>query len=777
MADFLHPDPYSLSQYGSAATQPMLFPNYGLGPLGEPLAALAANFMGGQPIGWNNTNNLYMSFAARQALNQHNARMSELGRADSQHVVGAVQAAARLGDIRLSPQVLDELRRNSSGITGFVASNFLGTDEGARIYDTLMGGRSSAALGKFVSDYGRYALDSGTGRVGLSDASFKRVTAALSAEYGGQNRFTRGGGLSLGEVGELTRELGSRGFLGAGKDEASQLAGIKRALDDKIKAVVALKEVFGAAGEPNAPLPKLLNALEAMTGGSQQFNGGRLESIVRNLKTASETSGVGLQQVSALLEMNSKMLSSAGINSAFAAPITERQMLTHLALAQTGALQTPAWGLLSQSQLAGLQAAQETRAVGSASANLLGAVARLRAQGQKMGQGGDADLLLAFASESQAGRLGPASARLAGMDTAQQTALLAGAFGMSAQSASAELRYRDANAEFVYNTNAQAHVAGMQALEFGRKTRGQTSARISGLLTERGMSSAAAGRLSGGLSERLYETLLGMDNVTRNDAAKREGILAKVAETHLRTTGGQEAAGVAGNSAVMTQLGSQFYNELNEVFRATNGVSLNNFLTINSPEVRAAREANAQRNKVLNTLQSSFAGANMSPGMRVADALLSYSSDASQSGLETVFKALNIRSTTADAADTKKVLGTLMENRRQLYDQYFDTGGSLRAGVTKDEAAAGLKKGMAAINQQLDSWVGDNKDRQALVAEILRRQQADGGAEKNTTLQLAVENMTIRTAGGREIELNKGESEPTEAKSRESVDGNEVKTP
>lgn len=753
-----------------------------MGPLGQTLGSALSQRLGGLPLGWNNPNNVYNSYAVQRSLAEHNQRMAMLGKNDGSIFADATRAVMRAANIKASPLLMKELTDFGGQTFGMAANMFLGSDEGARLYDQMTLGRGQGALGKFINDYGRFAYDQRTGSYGLSKETFERITGSIDRDFGGDKRSTRAAGLSTGELGELVRELGTRGFLGGdpgGKTGeagiSEQITKIKRALDDKVKAVAALKEVFGAAGEPNAPIPKLLNALEAMTGGSQQLSGQKMESIVRGLKTASDSSGIGLQQVSAFLEMNSKLLSAAGINSAFAAPITERQMLTHSALAQTGALGTPSWGLLSQTQLAGLQAAQETRAVGSTTANLLGAVSRLRAQGMQFAGGKDADLLRDFANEAQAGIMGKATKAFSAMDAAQQARLLATGFGMSAQSAEAELRSRDANSEFVYNTGAQAHVANMQVLEFGRRSRGLTSGIFSRFLTERGADAGRAGKIGMDLSDKLYDSLLQMDNASRNDRDKRTQALAAAARAQLLTTGGPDAAKLVNDPQALAQMVNQFYDSMNEQFKATNGVSLNNFLTLNAPEVRAAREANAKRNKVLASIQSNFAGANMSAGMRVADALLTYSSDASQTGVESVFKALNVKDSKAIDADTKKVFAGLMQSRKDLYDQYFDQSGALKGGITQADAEKGIKAGMAAIDKQLKDWVGGDAKRQELVDDLLQKQKAqDQQAGTTTGLQLMIDKLVLKTAGGKELDLEKATSEPTEAKKSDSVDSASV---
>lgn len=788
MADFLNPDPYSLATYDGPKAGPQLFPDLGLGTAGQLLSQAAAQYFGGMPMGWNNPTNLYTSYAAQQKLTQHNKRMQSMAAMDGGLLARGIQSGFRLTDVKLSPEQKKEMEKAGLTAYGLVAPLLTQTDEGTRILDTVTGGESQLAMGKFTSDFARRSYDPRTGSYGYKNETYERMTKHLMDTYTGDKRMTRAAGLSSGEIGELTRELGSRGMI-AGPEQglkgeaamASQMTNIKRALDDKVKAIAALKEIFGAAGEPNAPLPKLLNALEAMTGGSQQISGKRLEGIARGIKNAADTAGIGLQQASAFLDMNSKMLTSQGLNAAFAAPITQSQMLTHAALGQTGALQTSSWGLLNQAQLSGFSAAQETRAIGSTTANLLGTIARLKDQGVAFGTGKDAKLLQEFSNEAQAGVMGKATKALAGMDSAKQAQLLASGFGISAQVAEDQLRARDANMEHIYGTNAQGHVAMMQVLEFGKLTKGLTSGRISTALAEGGMKDAGkAGKLSQDLSGHLYETLIGMDNATRNDKAKRSAALQVSAKAYLQANGGVEAAGLAGDDKALNLMVNDVYNRMNEAFKGPDGrgPSLNNFLTINAPEVRAARDANARRNKIIGDMESSVAGANQSKGMRLADALLSYGQKADQSGVETIFKALNIKSPDAVQGDAKKMFAGLMESRQKLYGQFFEDNGALKVGFTEESAAKGLRGGMESINKELEKWIGGDKDRKAIVEDLISKQKMEdkGAGGGPTSMKLMIEKLILKTAGGKELDMKDAESDKTDAtaKKAESVDSADV---
>lgn len=785
MADFLNPDPYAIANYGAPIPQPQLFPDLGLGLPGQLLNQAAAQFFGGTPMGWNNPTNLYSNYASQQQLAQHNKRMQSMAKMDAGLFSQAAKSVYRALDLELTPEQKKEFESVGSTVLGGLAQFMTGTDEGARMLDQASGGRSQLALSKFTSDFARRSYDPRTGSYGYSTETFERMNKHLMDTYSGDKRTTRAAGLSAGEIGELTRELGSRGFIG-GADAGltgeaamgSQMTKVKRALDDKVKAITAMKEIFGAAGEPNAPLPKLLNALEAMTGGTQQISSQRMEGIARGIKNAADTAGIGLQQASAFLDMNSKMLTSQGLNAAFAAPITQSQMLMHAALGQTGALQTPSWGLMNQAQLSGFAAAQETRAIGSTTANLLGTVARLKAQGVKFEAGKDSQLLQAFSNEAQAGVMGPATKELAGMSASKQAQLLASSFGVSAQVAERELQAKDANMAQIYGTNAQGHVAMMQVLEFGKLSKGVTSGRVALALTESGMKDAGkVGKLSQDLSGHLYETLIKMGNAERNDDDKRSDALQKAAKDYLKASGGPGAAALAGDDKSLNLMVNSVYNMMNESFRdSSGGVSLNNFLTINAPEVQAARAANARRNKLIGKMESSVAGANQSTGMRVADALLSYGEKADQSGVETIFKALNVRSPDAVTADAKKLFAGLMEARQDLYGKFFESDGSFKPGFNEKTAAAGLRGGMEAINKQLEGWVGDNKERQELVDDLLNKQRMSdkgAGAGAASAMQMMIEKLTIRTKGGKELDLGGAESDKAdvkEAKKAESVD-------
>jgi hypothetical protein len=198
----------------------------------------------------------------------------------------------------------------------------------------------------------RYTLDPVTGRMGASAETNTALTQELFDQmYSGDN-YQRMNGIRAGEAGQMFSELQARGLMGLGSvrdrqraaildvqgsgglQEALSDAGISRQINDaseltnqeinklaqtdavqskmtsadasRIKdrlqgysaSLAAMREVFGENGDPNAPIPKLIGALEGLTQGNiQKFDSNNLNTMVRDLQSMSQMSGLSVDQL------------------------------------------------------------------------------------------------------------------------------------------------------------------------------------------------------------------------------------------------------------------------------------------------------------------------------------------------------------------------------------------------------------------------------------------------------------------------------------------------
>ena len=116
-------------------------------------------------------------------------------------------------------------------------------------------------------------------------------------------------------------------------------------------AVAAVREIFGDNGNPNAPMPALLAALDHLShGASMQMDPKKIEASLRQMQMLAKESGVGFQQLAAMSAQMGAMGDALGI----AKSTTMQNQVTALAgiktMRDTGAFSTPMFGAMTQEE-------------------------------------------------------------------------------------------------------------------------------------------------------------------------------------------------------------------------------------------------------------------------------------------------------------------------------------------------------------------------------------------------------------------------------------------
>jgi len=166
---------------------------------------------------------------------------------------------------------------------------------------------------------------------------------------------------------------------------------ISSQLQDYVKSVSAIREVFGEGGNPNAPMPQLIGALEGLTSGRmQQFDASRLNTMVRDMQALSQQSGKSIDQLVAMSRGNSDDLNSMMGTSAraFAPTSTSYGVTTGQAFQQVGG--ATGFGALSRTEAEAGAQSLFNRGLASEMSNTLGALTRVeQAGGFAEGEAGD----------------------------------------------------------------------------------------------------------------------------------------------------------------------------------------------------------------------------------------------------------------------------------------------------------------------------------------------------------------------------------------------------
>jgi hypothetical protein len=143
------------------------------------------------------------------------------------------------------------------------------------------------------------------------------------------------------------------------------------AIKDMTGAVAAVREIFGDNGNPNAPMPALLAALDQLTqGAGSQVSGGKVETALRQMQTLAKESGVGFEQLAGLSANMGAMGDMLGVAKGTTMQSTANVLATVKTMRDTGAFSNPVFGAMSQEEAMQNVAEREMR--GNASTNSMG---------------------------------------------------------------------------------------------------------------------------------------------------------------------------------------------------------------------------------------------------------------------------------------------------------------------------------------------------------------------------------------------------------------------
>lgn len=209
--------------------------------------------------------------------------------------------------------------------------------------------------------------------------SRRRIDSAL-AEV---DKFTSGasGAKSASEIEQLT------GFGEMARNVDSSKA--VRTLKGYAGAVKAIQEIFGAAGNPNAPMPALLALLDQLSGGSVSMSPTRMESNVRQLHNAAKDAGMGPEQMLQVHQMQAAANRAMGIGAEADMPGAASIMRTIKAAADEG-LFGEGYGRMNKTQVAQELASRNARGLTSRAGTRLAAFMRM-AENNPETMGADTD--------------------------------------------------------------------------------------------------------------------------------------------------------------------------------------------------------------------------------------------------------------------------------------------------------------------------------------------------------------------------------------------------
>jgi hypothetical protein len=512
---------------------------------------------GFSPMGLNQQNLLDQARNA-QFMKMHNSMLQESAALDSENYMRTMQGIARATGAKFGAEERANTQKMIQGILPFAAP-LAGTAGGSAALEFLGGDRgSNIVMAQRLIMGSRFRFDPISGQVGMGRESI-RASIAQMAEMVNRDDVTGLQGFGAGGLGDMSQFLQSRGLLpsmagsGARRAALQTMGGVSgedflgRAMDrtgigagrsidslsrsdigslssdpevaqrmrnfDGAKVARVSKDYLEAAramgdliGDPNAPIPQLMAALEQMVGPGAlaQMSPQRVASMVRNTREMATLTGVSPAAVMAMNQHIANQANAMGIDSSvFGQPILQDA----LAFRQ-GMNFTPAYGRMSADRGASLHAQLSLGAVKSRAANRMGAFMRMRAAMGGSFEDAEAERL-ALQVETDTLTSAPDQAAIQKMF---------GRMGISASQTNQFMAQTFANREFVSTHNLGRQIARLQPEEI----RGGMARITSGVLARRlGMSSTAVQ----GMSKRVVSAAMGMAEADFADMGKRDEVI------------------------------------------------------------------------------------------------------------------------------------------------------------------------------------------------------------------------------------------------------------
>lgn len=153
---------------------------------------------------------------------------------------------------------------------------------------------------------------------------------------------------------------------------------VSRAVKEYNGAVSAIREIFGDNGNPNAPIQQLIANLQHLTNGAQgSMGGGKVESLVREIRLAARDTNTDLQNLNAIAAEKKAMARGLGLQEVTAEKGLAGDLLRGQAMADAGVFEKPGFGKLNRAEAEARAAAMSTRGDASGAGRALAALNRL----------------------------------------------------------------------------------------------------------------------------------------------------------------------------------------------------------------------------------------------------------------------------------------------------------------------------------------------------------------------------------------------------------------
>jgi hypothetical protein len=407
----------------------------GLGSLGENHPALASLLQlalqsmtsgtGMSMMGFNEQN-MFDRMEQQRLTEQHFQVVGQAARQDSEQVINSMRGMFHTFGMPFGPKQLQFAQQVASAWSSVAPIFTMISPDTA---DALGGRRGlDSVFAHYAEMAGRNRYDPETREIGMSAKHIEKlVNDVTEGMYGGERYLYAP--LSAGKAGELFNELQAAGMTPgtsrledlrrhkpqrlqelmsdaglSGRELESLTAADRqrllhapkvqdelRSFDSKAvistlkhwgNAVEAMKEVFGDAGMPNAPMSMIINQLRSFTqGGFRQMDPNQIAMHVRTMRNLMRGAQIGPEGAATLMEQAKAQAMRQGIEPMFA----EQAAMDSLAFAQAYKLSGRGgyfgWGQPTEEKLLEERNSLRVSAMSSRMSNRIGLLARLAEEG------------------------------------------------------------------------------------------------------------------------------------------------------------------------------------------------------------------------------------------------------------------------------------------------------------------------------------------------------------------------------------------------------------
>ena len=450
----------------------------------------------------------------------------------------------------------------------------------------------------------RYRIDPVTGQMGFSSASNQRLINNTFENVLSADRIAKMHGMRAGDIGQIYQALAGEGRLGGGDIEEKtrfavrqmardgfdvaglgQRAGVdlgsldnldkldskalgmlrkegpvqekllktdtqqlKSRVDEYVESLAAMREVLGENGDTNAPVPKLINALKALTSGQwQKFDAAQLNTMVRDIQSMSQTSGKSIDQIYAMTQMANQATSAIfGPNGvSFNPTAVHLGVSAGSAFAQVGA--PVGYGAISREQAEQMTIGLFSRSLGSEMGRVVGAISQYEQRGQKFADNASGRELGSIMSAIRAGQTEyefDGKTRQVPFRERDFNRLISGGALSGIDLTAFRMMTGDTDTirrALASDKQLQMGIFAQQSSEADNETVRAAAVRLKDnpalQLGLKGKNPVEVARASSSISRAVVEAINGMDAATFENAKERSGLLGEIATAEAKKYG------------------------------------------------------------------------------------------------------------------------------------------------------------------------------------------------------------------------------------------------